>query len=218
MRPKDRETYHHGDLPRALVGAAVELARSGGPDAVVLREVARRLHVSPAAMYRHFPDRDALLGEVARVARGDLARRMLDEVERVHETDPRARSILVFRAVGRGYLRFAQDEPNLLATAFLPIRPPVEAVEDPSPWHVLASALDDLAATGAMPQERRVGAETIAWSAVHGFASLRAGHAFEASGEPAPDPEGVLDAISRSLEVVQPPGRGHPAGRSGKIP
>jgi hypothetical protein len=124
----------------------------------------------------------------------------------------------VFQAVGRGYLRFAQDEPNLLATAFLPIRPPVEAIEDPSPWHVLADALDDLAATGAMPQERRVGAETIAWSAVHGFASLRAGHAFEVSGDPAPDPEGVLDAISRSLEVVQPPGRRHPAGRSGRIP
>ena len=91
MRSKDRETYHHGDLPRALVAAAVDLARSGGPDAVVLREVARRLQVSPAAMYRHFPDRDALLGEVARIARGDLARRMLDEVARVRCRPTRAR-------------------------------------------------------------------------------------------------------------------------------
>jgi len=186
------------------VGTAVELARSGGPDAVVLREVARRLGVSPAAMYRHFPDRDALLGEVATVARGDLARRMLDEMERVHETDPRTRSTLAFKAVGRGYLRFAQDEPNLLATAFLPIAPSHGAIEDPSPWHVLAGALDDLVATGAMPRTRRVGAETIAWSAVHGFAVLRASHAFESSGELAPDPEGVLDAIARSLELGRP--------------
>jgi AcrR family transcriptional regulator len=212
MRPADRETYHHGDLPRALVAAAVELARSGGPDAVVLREVARRLGVSPAAMYRHFPDRDALLGEVARVARGELARRMLDEVGRVHETGPRTRSVLAFRAVGRGYIRFAQDEPNLLATAFLPIMPSAEAIEDPSPWHILAGALDDLAATGAMPPERRAGAETIAWSAVHGFAVLRASHAFESSGESAPDPEGVLDAIARSLELAQPPDRPSQAG------
>ena len=202
MRTLDRETYHHGDLPRALVAAAVELARLGGPDGVVLREVARRLQVSPAAMYRHFPDRDALLGEVARIARGYLARRMLDEVERVHETDPRTRSILAFQAVGRGYLRFAQDEPNLLATAFLPIMSSADATEDPSPWHVLAGALDDLVATGAMPPERRVGAETIAWSAVHGFSVLRAGHAFEVSGEPAPDPERVLDAIARSLDIL----------------
>ena len=212
MKPMVRETYHHGDLPRALVAAAVELARSGGPDAVVLREVARRLQVSPAAIYRHFPDRDALLGEVARIARGDLARRMLDEVERVHETDPRTRSILAFLAVGRGYIQFAQDEPNLLATAFLPIVPSAEAIEDPNPWDILAGALDELATTGAMPPERRAGAETFAWSAVHGFAVLRAGHAFEVSGETAPDPEGVLDAIARSLELVQPPGRRHRAG------
>lgn len=153
-------------------------------------------------MYRHFPDRDALLGEVATIARRDLARRMLDEVELVQESDPRSRSILAFQAVGRGYLRFAEDEPNLLATAFLPITPSAEAIEDPSPWHVLAGALDDLASTGAMPPERRVGAETIAWSAVHGFAVLRAGHAFEVSGDSAPDPEGVLGAIARSLELA----------------
>ena len=137
---------------------------------------------------------------------------MLDEVEQVHESDPRTRSILAFRAVGRGYLRFAQDEPNLLATAFLPIVPSAEAIEDPSPWHILAGALDDLAGTGAMSRERRVGAETIAWSAVHGFAVLRAGHAFEVSGESASDADGVLDAIARSLELVQPPRRRHPAG------
>ena len=212
MKPTERQTYHHGDLPRALVAAAVELARSGGPDAVVLREVARRLQVSPAAMYRHFPDRDALLGEVARIARGDLARRMQDEVEGVRETDPRTRSILAFQAVGRGYILFAQDEPNLLATAFLPIMPSAEAIEDPSPWHILAGALDDLVATGSMPPGRRAGAETIAWSAVHGFAVLQAGHAFEASGESAPDAEAVLDAIARSLELVQPPGRPHRIG------
>jgi AcrR family transcriptional regulator len=197
-----RLTYHHGDLPRALVAAAVELARVGGPDAVVLREVARRLQVSPAAMYRHFPDRDALLAEVGRIARLSLARRMLDEVSRVGETDPRLRSISRFQAVGRGYLLFAQEEPSLLATAFLPIQPPDGVIEDPNPWHVLAAALDELVISGAMPPERRAGAETIAWSSVHGFAILRAGRAFAISGEPDPDPEAVLEGIARSLEVA----------------
>ena len=197
-----RSTYHHGDLPRALVAEARELARSSGPDAVMLREVARRVGVSPAAIYRHFPDRDALLGEVAGMARRDLARRMLDAVERVDETDPRMRSIRRFQAVGRGYIDFAQEEPNLLAAAFLPIESPGgDAVEDPSPWHVLAAALDELVATGAMPLERRAGAEVIAWSAVHGFAILRAGHAFDVSSDPDPDPEALLEAIARSLAV-----------------
>lgn len=196
-----RSTYHHGDLRRALLAEATGLARSGGPDAVILREVARRLGVSPAAMYRHVPDRDAVLGEVARLARRDLARRMLDEVGRVHETDPRRRSVLQFKAIGRGYLRYAEEEPNLLAVAFLPIEPPDDSVEDPNPWNVLSMALDKLTAAGAIPLERRSGAEIIAWSAIHGFAILRAGRAFDVSGARNPDPEAVLDAIVRSLDV-----------------
>ncbi len=196
-----RLTYHHGDLRRSVLAEARELARSGGPAAVTLREVARRLGVSPAAIYRHFPDREALLGEVAVMARLALARRMLDEVERVDEEDPRRRSIGRFGAVGRGYIQFAQEEPNLLAAAFLPIQPPSPAREDPNPWHVLAGALDDLVATGAMPVERRAGAETIAWSAVHGFAVLRASRAFDVSIGPEPDPEAILDAIGRSFDL-----------------
>ncbi len=194
-----RTTYHHGDLRRALLSEAGELARSGGPDAVTLREVARRLDVSPAAIYRHVPDREALLGEVAATARLALARRMLDEVEQVAETDPRMRSIRRFQAIGRGYLAFAQEEPNLLAAAFLPIEPPNAAAEDPNPWDVLAAALDDLVTTGAMPAERRRGAEIVAWSTVHGFAILRGARAFDVSGAIDPDAEAVLDAIARSL-------------------
>lgn len=196
-----RSTYHHGDLQRALLAEASELARAGGPVAVTLREVARRLGVSPAAIYRHFPDRDALLGDVAAMARRDLAGRMLENVDRVDKTDPRRRSIGRFLAIGRGYIDFAAEEPNLLAAAFLPIAPSGEVIEDPNPWHVLAAALDELVATGAMPPERRAGAEMIAWSAVHGFAVLRAGHAFDVSEETAPDPDGILDAIARSLDV-----------------
>jgi len=196
-----RSTYHHGDLRRALLAEASDIARASGPDAVTLREIARRLAVSPAAIYRHFPDRDALLGEVASTARRELARRMLDEMERVQETEARTRAIREFQAVGRGYLRFAEDEPNLLAAAFLPIAPSGEETEEPSPWHVLAAALDQLVAAGAMPLARREGAESIAWSAVHGFAMLRAGRAFASTGEPDPDPEAILAAVARSLEV-----------------
>jgi AcrR family transcriptional regulator len=199
-----RSTYHHGDLRNALVTAALELVRSGGPNAVTLREVARRLEVSPAAIYRHFSDREALLGDIARVARQDLARRMLDEVKRVDDVDPQTRSIRRLLAVGRGYLSFADEEPNLLAAAFLPSGTPDDEPEDPNPWHVLAGALDELVVTGAMPRERRSGAETIAWSAVHGFATLRASHSFHVSGERDPDAEALLAAIARSLDVGSP--------------
>jgi AcrR family transcriptional regulator len=205
MRDMTRSTYHHGDLRRALLAEASDIARASGPDAVTLREVARRLAVSPAAIYRHFPDRDALLGQVAANARRELARRMLDEMERVQETEARTRAILRFQAVGRGYLRFAETEPHLLAAAFLPIPPAgeeTEETEEPSPWHVLAAALDQLVVSGAMPLARREGAESIAWSAVHGFATLRAGRAFLSASQPDPDPEAILAAIARSLDVM----------------
>lgn len=196
-----RSTYHHGDLRRALVTAALELVRDGGPPAVTLREVARRLEVSPAASYRHFADRDALLAEVGRLARRELATRMLEEVASIADPDPRTGSVRRLLAVGRGYLGFAADEPNLLAAAFLSAGLADGEVEQPNPWHILAAALDELVVSGAMPPARRAGAESIAWSAVHGFAVLRASGAFGSSGEPDPDPERLLDAIARALDV-----------------
>ena len=59
-------SYHHGNLRESLIEAGIELARSQGPDGVVLREVARRAGVSHNAAYRHFADREALLAEIAR--------------------------------------------------------------------------------------------------------------------------------------------------------
>ena len=67
--------YHHGDLRRALVEAATELAASGGADGVVLREAARRVGVSPSAAYRHFPNREGLLAAGAAMLCG-LRRRL----------------------------------------------------------------------------------------------------------------------------------------------
>lgn len=196
-----RPTYHHGDLKRAAIAAAVERVRSGGPTALALREVARDLEVSPAAIYRHFPDREALLAEVARAARRELARWMLDEVDRVDAAEPRTSAIDRFLAVGRAYLDFAAHDANLLTAAFLPHELPDAHDEQPNPWHVLGATLDDLVASGSMPAERRAGAETIAWSAVHGYAALRQARAFAVSGDPEPSVDALLDAIARSLEV-----------------
>src|SRR6476469_8276563 len=60
-----RDTYHHGDLKRALTEAALELVKEKGPKGFTLREVARRAGVSAAAPYRHFADKSQLLAAVA---------------------------------------------------------------------------------------------------------------------------------------------------------
>jgi AcrR family transcriptional regulator len=162
-----------------LVSAAVELARAGGPDAVVLREVARMVGVVPNAAYRHFADREELLAAVCAAAMRELAARMAAQVGRVrgrHGVAAAARRRL--RAVGQAYLEFARAEPGLFATAFaLPPRHVYEDLPDgsagiPMPLDQLRSALDELVDAGVLDPRRRKGLEYPVWSAVHGLAVL----------------------------------------------
>ena len=85
-RAAARSTYRHGDLRRALLDAGIELARQGGPDAVVLREATRRAGVAPNAAYRHFANRDDLLGAVRAAAVAAAARFMEAELAQVPAT------------------------------------------------------------------------------------------------------------------------------------
>jgi len=68
-----RKTFRHGDLRNALLTAGLEMARVGGPDAVILREATRQASVSPNAAYRHFANQSALLDAVRSVCISQLA-------------------------------------------------------------------------------------------------------------------------------------------------
>jgi AcrR family transcriptional regulator len=70
--------YHHGDLRAALISASFEQLADQGLRRFSVAAVARRLGVSSAAPYRHFPDRDHLLGAVSAAAARDLRTRILD--------------------------------------------------------------------------------------------------------------------------------------------
>ncbi|AMS05624.1 TetR/AcrR family transcriptional regulator [Acidipropionibacterium acidipropionici] len=113
---KGRDTYHHGDLHHALVAAGMELARSGGAEAVVLREATRRTGVSPNAAYRHFDSREALLDEVAVRASRKLAESMKTSVARARAefagSDPKTIATEVILSACRGYIGFALMEPG----------------------------------------------------------------------------------------------------------
>jgi AcrR family transcriptional regulator len=177
-------TYHHGNLRATLIEQGVELARSEGPDGVVLREVARRAGVSHNAAYRHFADRDALLAEIATVGMQRLAEAMLADMDAVTEPGPLPRATARLRACGRAYVHFAVAEPGLFTTAFAAITtapdgaapgPATESPESPEaadPYGLLARALDELEAAGALGDGRREGAEVLCWAAVHGYAVL----------------------------------------------
>jgi AcrR family transcriptional regulator len=176
-RSQQRSSYHHGDLPNALTDAATEMAREGGPDAVVLRAAARATGVSAAAAYRHFADHGALLSAVrerALAALADAMRASLDASEPL--ADPALESIRRLRALGSAYLSFALTDPGLFRTAFCrcpdsPI-PEADEREESGPFALVSGVLDDMVATGVLAPHRRPGAEIAAWAAVHGLATL----------------------------------------------
>ncbi|MBY8846765.1 TetR/AcrR family transcriptional regulator [Streptomyces sp. SP2-10] len=175
-----RDTYRHGDLRNALIEAGFELARQGGPEAVVLRAATRQAGVAPNAAYRHFADRGALLHAVSQAAMAEVARTMeAEQAALPHVPDAAAAARGRFRAVGTGYLRFAQKEPGLFRTAFHVPGDMTYATDDTAagpggktPFELLGAALDDLVEAGLLPEDRRPGAEFLAWSAVHGLAML----------------------------------------------
>ncbi len=193
----ERRRRPRGAVRDGLVTAGLELARAGGPEAVVLREATRMVGVVPNAAYRHFADRDELLAAVCAAAMRELADRMAAGVASVPGAygDPEAARGRLGE-IGRAYLDFAHEEPGLFATAFaVPQQHAYDAQaggegQDRTPLGQLRAALDELVAAGVLDQRRRAGLEYPVWSTVHGLAVL--------TGEgPLRD---VPEAIRRQLE------------------
>jgi AcrR family transcriptional regulator len=168
-------SYHHGNLRESLIETGIELARTQGPDGVVLREVARRTGVSHNAAYRHFADREALLKAVAAAIQDRVAARMRGAPRRHGSPALQARDRL--RAVGLGYIKFALDEPGWFTVAFFGAGLPAVADEQfgasrAPPYRALVEALDDMVDTGMLTTRQRKNAEWPCWSTAHGFAEL----------------------------------------------
>jgi AcrR family transcriptional regulator len=114
VRRTRRATYHHGDLARALVDAAVAIIDERGAEAFTLREAARRLGVNHRAAYRHFADKDALLAAVAEQGFRGLIE--ATRVQAVGLVEPTAR----LAAAARAYVAFAADHPAHFRVMFAP--------------------------------------------------------------------------------------------------
>jgi AcrR family transcriptional regulator len=155
--------YHHGDLRRALIEAAMTALREKGAESIGLREVARRVGVSAAAPYRHFESREALLAAVATEG-FEAFRRAQDEAqEGIAENDQ-------FAAMAHAYVRFALANPQLFRLMFsagLDMRqyPELRAAADAAyaPLARAAAREDNIA-----PEEVAVAA----WAFVHGLSVL----------------------------------------------
>src|SRR5215471_11359185 len=117
-RTAEERAYHHGNLREALVEAGVELARSGGPSAVLLRAVSRQAGVSHNAAYRHFANQEDLLAAVGERCMSRLGELMVERSAQVTARGPVRRARARLEAIGRAYIDFARTEPGWFRTAF----------------------------------------------------------------------------------------------------
>ena len=164
-----KKSYHHGDLRAALLEAGFKLLEDRKAEGLGLREVAREVGVSPTAIYRHFPDKSALMMALAH----EGLERLGVAQQRAAKKAGGGRAALVARGVM--YVRFAAENPALFRLIFS-YAPPID---------LLDAELDDVGSAmkglregiyEEMPiqfsEGEKKAATLHAWSLVHGLAEL----------------------------------------------
>jgi AcrR family transcriptional regulator len=168
ISPAERR-YHHGDLRAALIDAGMRMLERGDADQLSLREIARSVGVSAPAVYRHFPDKAALLAVLA-----------VEGLERLGEAQVAALEAAGggedgFNAAGRAYVRFALANPALfrLIMGHAPSDAHAAALSGHASqsMRLLRTSVAELAPPGTHPDMLHAVAMR-AWSQVHGLAML----------------------------------------------
>lgn len=168
--------YHHGDLRRALLDAALALIEAEGVAALTLRQTARQVGVTHAAPYRHFKDKAALLAGVA----AEGFRLLADRTETARDAagpDPIDRLL----AIGVAYVRFALEHPAHYRVMFGRdiVETPGEHTfhgEAARAFAVLTGCVGEVQHAGECPSEGAGVRSILAWSTVHGLAMLLTDH------------------------------------------
>jgi len=191
--------YHHGDLQRALLDEAMRLLQERPDGDIGLREVARAAGVSATAVYRHFPDKEALMSALATRGFGLLAEAQATAAER------HAHPGLAFRASGQAYVHFAVSHPALfgLMSRYMHAAHAPGAALNPAA-RLLQESVAALSPPGTDPARLRITALQ-AWSLVHGLAVLILG------GQIPHDPA-LIDAVVDEFRPAPAAVRGR-AGR-----
>ena len=186
-------SYHHGNLKQVLLEAARKLIEEHGAFGFSLTEAARLAGVSPAAPYRHFRDRDALLAEVASSGFERFTAR-LDAAWNNGIPTPLA----AFETLGRAYLAFAREEPASYAVMFEgALAPGADAGSKPGAdraFDVLQKAATALCR--ALPESQRPPVKLMSlhiWALAHGVATLFAQGTPRSKTVPM-DPDEILES------------------------
>jgi AcrR family transcriptional regulator len=192
-----RESYHHGDLKRALTSAALSLVSEKGPKGFTLTEAARRAGVSAAAPYRHFADKAELLATVAEQGFRELHADLAAAADRA--SDPNERVI----ELGRVYVRWAVTHPDyyqvMFGTESLKAQHPGLAEAAEQAFGELLDAITRCQEAGIVQSDDPREAAAPFWSLVHGIASLAIGGDLRAVGIHQAPEEMVAGVVAQLL-------------------
>jgi len=187
-------TYHHGDLRVSLVEEAAAMISEGGAASVTMRAIGSRLGVSRAAPYRHFPDKTALLVAVAVEGFRRLNQRLQGG------TGTPGSSIERLRHMGEQYVRFALENPAHYRLMYG--REALARQDHPELREAAGALLEHLIGVIRVHQQRGEIARAdpraqayVAWSAVHGLASLL----IERQIDPNVDVDALLSQTTQTL-------------------
>ncbi|KRQ92708.1 TetR/AcrR family transcriptional regulator [Bradyrhizobium valentinum] len=190
------KSYHHGDLRRVLIDAALQLVGEGGADAVSVREAARRAGVSPGAPFRHFPSRDALIQAVAEEAQ----RRFRAEIEAALAGAAPGDPLSRFRYLGLAYLRWAMRNPThfeIISSRrlFDHDRAAVISRDNAELIELTEQTLAEAFAAGQLRTEDLRQVQIAGRALVYGFARMNIDGHFPRWGVAAPEAERTAEAI-----------------------
>lgn len=172
--PRRAQTREEHAATRArLIAAARELSNAAGPDAVTLREVARRAGYSPGALYRYFTDVDDLVRSTRAETMQVLREALLAALEGVVNPAGRLRALLL------AYGRFAGTHADEFRATFLqplrkraPGRPVFDDALAESPFGLLLAEVRHAMRTGALPDGDANRLAQTLWAVVHGVIGL----------------------------------------------
>jgi AcrR family transcriptional regulator len=194
------ETYHHGDLANALLGAVGEIVAEDGASGVTLREAARRAGVSHSAPAHHFGDKDGLM-EAFGIQGWEMLAEALRTTAVQTEHQPHRTQVA---ALGRAYLEFAMHHPSHYEVMMRMM----DDCEDPSAaihqaaeaaFLPLALLVGRIVSDGIVAEHRARYFATTLWGMVHGIAHLwesgRLPHFYE-DHTPEQFVDGVLETMT----------------------
>jgi AcrR family transcriptional regulator len=194
MQEKSVRPYHHGDLKRVVIETAQEMLREDKGWQFTLREVARRAGVSHAAPYKHFPDKSALLAELAMLGFNELREQVSVAIER-----PLRSARAEYMAAAKAYIHFGTANPSLYRLMF---SADVDKTAFPkldeagaSAFAALLGILERGQSSGAFKKQPVRGQAAATWALLHGFTLLAI------DGQLLPEKVGAkpIDAVLNSM-------------------